>query len=191
MDLPSKRRGQGCEVLLLLSICMICAVPVRAGDADFRLPWGREVFTLRPFDGISLRSHYFGEYRFPDDFTSGTKLHLFPNGRFVISKWTDIGPDKLQASGSFRVNGDRLLLEFSRIHPDHEDLKTKFSDLRLFVGQIQKDKYITGFEVFILPADAWAAFQADPEKINFLILQRRAEYNDWQAILKDYEAREE
>src|SRR5262245_35114049 len=90
-----------------------------AAEKELRLPVGREVFTLSPFSEISFHWHYFGEYRFPIQFTGGTKLHLFPNGRFVISEWSDIGPDELQAAGSYQVRADRLLLQFSRIRRGH------------------------------------------------------------------------
>lgn len=173
---------------ILLLLCTIFAAKSFAADDELRLPVGREVFTLNSFSGTSPRRHYFGEYRIPIQYTGGTKLHLFPNGRFVISEWSDIGPDELQAAGSFRVDADRLSLKFSRVLPGHEDLKRKFSDLHLLWGLIEKKDYVTGFEVFVFPAEAWRALKAKPEKARFLFLQRGTEYNDWQTILRDYEA---
>ena len=176
---------------ILLFVCAILAVKAFAADDKLQLPVGREVFTLNPFSEISTRRHYYGEYRFPTEATSGTKLHLFPNGQFVISEWSDIGPDELQAAGSFRVDADRLSLQFSRVLPGHEDLKTKFHDLHLLWGWVEKKDYVTGFEVFVFPAEAWQALKAKPEQARLLSLQRGTEYNDWQIILRDYEGRKE
>jgi hypothetical protein len=94
----------------------------------------------------------------------------------VISEWSDIGPDELQAAGSFRVDGDNLSLQFSRVRPGHEDLKTKFSDLHLLWGWIEKKDYVTGFEVFVFPPEAWQALKLNPEKSDYL--QRGTEYNE-------------
>jgi hypothetical protein len=174
---------------LLALACIFLPIAAVAGDKELRLPFGREVFTLHPFSGTSPHNHYFGEYRFPIEYTGGTKLHLFPNGRFVISEWLDIGPDELQAAGTFRLDGDQLSLQFTRVRPGHEELKTKFSDLHLLYGRIEKKDYVTGFEVFVFPADAWQALKANPGKADYL--RRGTEYNDWQTILRDYEAQKE
>jgi len=175
----------------LLLLFTIVAASAFAEDKELRLTVGRETYTLSPFSQISTRNHYFGEYRFPIEATAGTKLHLFPNGQFVISKWSDIGPDELCAAGTYRVEGDRLSLQFSRVVSGYEDLKTKLSDLHLLWGWIEKKDYVTGCEVFVFPAEAWQDLKSTPDKANFQFLQRGAEYNDWQKILRDYEAQKE
>lgn len=176
---------------ILLLVCAILAVKAFAVEEKLRLPVDREVFTLAPFSETSPRKHYFGEYRFPIDATGGIKLHLFPNGRFVVSKWSDVQPDELKAAGSFQVDGDRLLLQFARVVPGYEDLKTRFADVHLLWGWIEQKDFVTGFEVFVFPSDAWEALKTDPDKARFLFLQRATEYNDWQTILREYEGQKE
>jgi len=180
-----------CKRAVVALICIIFTTRVWADGDSLRLPVGAEIYTLHTFNGATQRNHYFGVYRFPIEDTGGTELHLFPNGRFVISEWSDIGLDRLQATGSFRINADRLTLHFSRILPRHENLKTKFSNLHLLWGWIEKKDYMAGFEVFVLPADAWQMLKTKPEKARFLFLQRQVEYNDWQAILRDYDTQKE
>jgi hypothetical protein len=165
---------------------ILLAMASSAAEKELRLPVGREVFTLSAFGEVAPRRHYFGEYRFPIEYTGGTKLHLFPNGRFVISEWSDIGPDELQAAGSYQVRADRLTLKFSQIRRGHEELRRRFSDLHLLWGWIQKKDYVTGFEVFVFPSEGWQTLKTNPEKADYL--QRRTEYNDWERILRDYEA---
>ena len=169
--------------------CILLSVVASAADKELRLTVGREVFTLNPFGEVAPRRHYFGEYVFPTQYTGGTKLHLFPNGHFVISEWLDIGLDELQAAGSYQVRDDRLTLQFSRISPGHEGLKKKFADLHLFWGWIEKKDYVTGFEVFVFPPEDWETLKTKPEKVNYL--QRRTEYNDWERILRDYETQKQ
>ena len=171
---------------LTLLACLLLSVAAPAADEKLRLPVGREVYTLKPFREVAPRRHYFGVYAFPFDLTGGTRLHLFPNGRFIISTWLDIGPDELQAAGSYQVRDDRLTLRFSRVSPGHEGLKKKFADLYLLWGWIEKKDYVTGFEVFVFPSEAWTTLKTNPAEVHYL--RRQTEYNDWERILRDYEA---
>lgn len=161
---------------------MLCfATP---NGADIRLPVGHEILTLNSFEKIYPRMHYFGEYVFPDEHTGGTKLHLFPNSDFVISEWLDIGPDQLQAAGTFAVRGDCLTLQFSKTRPGQESLKNRFSDLHLQWGSIQKEGYVTGFEVFVFFGQEWKKLKESSHEVRYM--QRKIEYNDWEKILRDY-----
>src|SRR5262245_52190023 len=159
-------------------VCLIFSITAFADEAELQLPVGDEVFTLYQFGEVFPRQHCFGEYRFPIQLTGGTKLHLFPNNRFVISGHSDIGPDELQAAGTFRVNEDRLTLEFSRVQPGKENLKTKFSALHILYGRIQKKNYVTGFEVFVFSSDEMEKLKAKAERPRYM--QRGTEYNDWE-----------
>jgi hypothetical protein len=77
---------------------------------------GSDVFALSPFDGAYPGHHYFGEYAFPFELTGGTELHLFPNGQFVISKWTDI---------------EKWLRKFERMRPAKSSVKRAVRTCRI------------------------------------------------------------
>jgi len=176
-------------IRLLLLVCILAAIEAIAADERLRLPVGSKVFTLRTFGQVNPNWDYFGEYHFPLMYTGGTKLHLFPNGRFVISEWVDVGGDELLAAGSFKLHNDRLALEFSRIAAEHEHLKQRFSDLHLLYGRIETETTVSGFEVFVFTGKGWETLRTDGAKPEYL--SRHREYSDWESILRGYEAQKQ
>ena len=156
-----------------------------AAELKMRLPVGRETYTLNSFHN-AMPETWFGVYASPDDFTGGTDLALFPNGRFAIVETSDIGPDDLKALGGYAVHGDRLNLSFSKILPGQKDLKQQFSGLHILWGWIEKKGYVTGFEVFIFTAPEWQKLKENPKQTTYL--QRRTPYYDWQATLRRYDS---
>jgi hypothetical protein len=145
-----------------------------------------ETYTLNPFDApLSGTYNYFGQYAFPIEYTGGTLLHLFPNGVFVVSNWTDVGPNEFLASGKYNVKETRLALTFSKIEKGRESDLTRLSDLHVVWGNIKRQNYVTGFEVFVFAGTEWDKLMRGAKAVTFM--QRRVPYNDWEYILREFQ----
>jgi hypothetical protein len=145
-----------------------------------------ETYTLNPFDApLSGTYNYFGQYAFPIEHTGGTLLHLFPNGLFVVSKWTDIGPNEFLASGRYNVKEARLALSFSKIEMGRERDLTWLSDLHVVWGNIKRENYVTGFEVFVFSGSDWEKLMRGAKEVTFM--ERKVPYNDWEHILHEFQ----
>lgn len=168
----------GCAVLMLISSASFAA------EKKLRITVGSDIYTLYPYEGAYLGRHYFGKYSFPYELTAGTLLHLFPNGRFVISDWIDIGGERTLATGSFEVRDTELILNFSKFRPGMESIASRFADLRVLWGWMEKPGYVTGFEAFVFPKAEWEKLTEAPRGARYM--RRTREYNDWERILSNY-----
>jgi len=166
-----------------LSLSFIC----HGAEERLRLAVGADVYTLHTFDSVNPSLHYFGRYAFRNELTGGTRLHLFPGGRFVISEWVDIGGDKPAAEGTYEVLGTRLVLRFSKIRLQAESIASRFDDLHLAWGWIEKPGYVTGSTVFIFPKQQWEKLNEGSKDVRYM--RRTVEYNDWERILRAYSER--
>lgn len=172
--------------IVLFILSLLASVAIGAENLNLRLNAHGDIYELVEFDRIPGDSHYFGAYTFTYALTGGTALHLFPNGRFAIVEFLDIGPDFVSATGTYKVSGTALALVFLRVKPRHESVRAEFADLHIVWGYMDKGDYITGFEVFVFPKDDWRKLYEEKKDLSYM--QRRTAYHDWQRILHEYQA---
>ncbi len=180
MNLP---RTLSYALLICCALVLVSSPVALAAEAKRRINVGGEVYTLYPYEQVYLGRHYFGQYAFAYEFTAGTLLHLFPNGRFVISDWIDVGGSRTLATGSFEVREPELILKFSKFRPGMESIASRFSDLRIAWGSIENPEYVTGFEALVFSKTEWEKLAETPRDVRYM--RRTREYNDWERILSN------
>lgn len=179
------RRPWALRLLGLSALTLACGAASAADLDKLRLRDAGEVYRLAPFDASAGRQ-YAGSFRGPYGF-GGTVVHLFPNGRFAVVKTSDISLDVVCRTGSYQLDGTALAFKDIKIHTDCSLSAKDLKGLRMVWGDIQKEGYITGFEVFLFTADEWVKLNAGDKGVSHM--KRMREYPDWQEIQRDYESK--
>ena len=134
-------------------------------------------YSFTPITEQYLGHSYYGAYRHPYAFTSGTELHLFPDGRFTVIETCDICIDRLVAKGTYRIRDGLISLDYSAASSKARPVPDK---LLAFHGVIHKPTYVTGSQFILITPENLDAAKRDSHFAEYLL--RSIGYPDWQAI---------
>lgn len=172
-------RIQAIAILLTLSTAF-------SAEKELRIEHRKgEVLALSKFEEATLDFHYFGRYAFSAERTGGLRLHLFPDGSFVISDWGDIRDEEVVAVGKFKHANGKLSLEYGKIDDKRAEIKARFSSLNLFFGRVEKAGQVSGFDVFLFDDKALQELSTGTStKHDYLTMD--TQYYDWPKILSEF-----
>ena len=179
------KTSSGMHLRFLCLLVLSGAAMALAEEPTLKLQVGREdVMTLR-LNLDPMDDRYFGAYNYSRQGEGGERLHLFPDHTFVITTWADVSPEEALAVGTYTVAMGWLKLTIVRQTPEAGNVEHRFAGLRMFYGVIEKENYVTGFEVFLL-GDKILQELVGTQMPRTDYLVRRREYVDWQKISRDF-----
>ena len=78
-------------------------------ESNFSIEKNNKAKILYTVDKEILSDFIFGSYRNPIGVIEGNDIHLFPNMKYILTKWCDLCRTEVISYGTYKVEGNRVI----------------------------------------------------------------------------------
>jgi len=162
------------QSLIYMKIYFLLFFSANVFSKDVKLTYWDEVYTLYSIHQDDPEGAFFGVYRHAMDLTGGTVLYLFPDYKFVITKFCDICEEKTIGYGTFNLEDSKVVFKY-KLEP-----KMSFESLHVRQGFIQKDNNEKNNIKFLFTSEQLEKIELNHESYDYM--SRFIQYYNWIGI---------